>query len=99
MLIYTDTKYRPKRKSRKQAVARRPPLPREGIKDPLRTAPYRRQGTEGIQSLDTRPTSGTAVDRPQYTGDRLLGISIVHKSCLQPVFSQDEAKDFSSMRR
>lgn len=34
-----------------------------------------------------------------YTGENLIGISIVHKSCLQPVFSEQEAKDFSSMRR
>ena len=34
-----------------------------------------------------------------YTGDKMLGVSIVHKSCLQPVFSETEAKDFASMRR
>ena len=34
-----------------------------------------------------------------YTGDQVMGISIVHKSCLQPVFSGDQAKDFASMRR
>ena len=34
-----------------------------------------------------------------YTGTKVLGVSIVHKSCLQPVFSETEAKDFASMRR
>ena len=37
--------------------------------------------------------------RQYYTGTKMLGISIVHKSCLQPVFSEDEAKDLASMRR
>lgn len=35
----------------------------------------------------------------EYTGDKMLGISIIHKSCLQPVFSQEAAKDAASMRR
>lgn len=34
-----------------------------------------------------------------YTGDQVIGISIVHKSCLQPVFSQEQAKDLANMRR
>jgi hypothetical protein len=29
----------------------------------------------------------------------MLGITIVHKSCLQPVFSQQAAVDAASMRR
>lgn len=46
-------------------------------------------------------TVGVAAKKaPQvYTGNRVIGISIVHKSCLQPVFSESEAKDFASMRR
>ena len=38
-------------------------------------------------------------ENPVYTGDKVLGVSIVHKSCLQPVFSETQAKDFASMRR
>jgi hypothetical protein len=61
---------------------------------------YRGSDSAKIPSLDTgikgavscRPT-------PQYTGNNILGISIVHKSCLQPVFNQEQAKDFASMRR
>lgn len=43
-----------------------------------------------------------AVSSPQsqqYTGDKVLGITIVHKSCLQPVFSQEAAIDAARMRR
>jgi hypothetical protein len=36
---------------------------------------------------------------PTYTGDKMLGITIVHKSCLQPVFSQEAAEDAAKMRR
>lgn len=34
-----------------------------------------------------------------YTGDKMVGISIIHKSCLQPVFSKESAIDAASMRR
>ena len=36
---------------------------------------------------------------PEYTGDKMIGISIIHKSCLQPIFSQEAAVDAASMRR
>jgi len=36
---------------------------------------------------------------PQYTGTEMIGISIIHKSCLQPVFNQQAAVDAASMRR
>jgi hypothetical protein len=36
---------------------------------------------------------------PKYTGTEMLGISIIHKSCLQPVFNQQAAIDAASMRR
>jgi len=38
-------------------------------------------------------------DRKVYTGDKLLGISAMHKSNLVPIFSEEHAKDVSSMRR
>ena len=34
-----------------------------------------------------------------YTGNQVVGISIIHKSCLQPIFSKQEAVDAASMRR
>ena len=36
---------------------------------------------------------------PEYTGTEMVGISIIHKSCLQPVFSREAAVDAASMRR
>lgn len=44
---------------------------------------------------------GSTAPQPhkEYTGDQMLGISIIHKSCLQPVFSEQAARDVASMRR
>ena len=50
-------------------------------------------------SLVTPGGSTAAKEIMQYTGDKMLGISIIHKSCLQPVFSQEAAIDAASMRR
>lgn len=46
-------------------------------------------------------TTGVAILKPapQYTGDKMIGIVVQHKSCLQPVFSQEAAADSASMRR
>ena len=54
--------------------------------------------TQKINSLST-PGGSTAAVHKVYTGDQVLGITIVHKSCLQPVFTQQEAIDAANMRR
>ncbi len=36
---------------------------------------------------------------PRYTGSKVIGIGTMHKSNMVPIFSDDEAKDISSMRR
>ncbi|CAB4174723.1 hypothetical protein UFOVP961_76 [uncultured Caudovirales phage] len=36
---------------------------------------------------------------PKYTGTEMIGISIIHKSCLQPIFSKEAATDAANMRR
>lgn len=58
-----------------------------------------RQTTRNIPSLVT--PGGSTAPKPvqEYTGDKMVGISIIHKSCLQPVFSQEAAIDAASMRR
>lgn len=63
--------------------------------------PYRRE-TE-------RPPSLSPADRPgahaakavsnRYTGTECLGVTVLHKSCLQPVFNQQSAIDAARMRR
>lgn len=56
---------------------------------------------------DNRPKSlnswitGPVSSKPNqvYTGNNVKGIVVQHKSCLQPVFSQQEAIDSAKMRR
>ena len=64
------------------------------------STPIGRTNTHHIKSLDTGhagPVSSKPA--PKYTGTEILGITIVHKSCLQPVFNQQEAVDAATMRR
>lgn len=50
-------------------------------------------------SLVTPGGSTALKDAPVYTGTEMVGISIIHKSCLQPVFSKQAATDVAQMRR
>jgi hypothetical protein len=43
--------------------------------------------------------TGMKKEENKYTGDKLIGIAIMHKSCLQPVFNKESAKDSAQMRR
>ena len=36
---------------------------------------------------------------PTYTGTEMIGITVLHKSCLQPIFSKEAAEDAAKMRR
>lgn len=68
------------------------------VKYKMPTVPEHRR-VQG-KSLDTGVKGAVKVKETQhYTGDRLLGITILHKSCLQPVFSQEQAIEAAHMRR
>ena len=41
----------------------------------------------------------TGVKKYKYTGDKMLGIAVMHKSNLVPIFSDENAVDVSRMRR
>jgi len=62
------------------------------------TTPVGRTNTHHIPSRDT---GGNATLAPAkvYTGDKVLGVTVLHKSCLQPVFSKQDAIDAAKMRR
>lgn len=62
---------------------------------PTRDAP----NIQNIPSVNTNGGNTAKRAVPQYTGTSMIGVSIVHKSCLQPVFSEDVAKDLAKMRR
>lgn len=59
---------------------------------------FRGQG-EQAPSLNTGVGNAIKKEPMMYTGTRLKGIAVMHKSNLVPVFSEDEAKDLASMRR
>lgn len=63
--------------------------------------PLRRDADQPrIPSLDTGVQGAVTVRKPmQYTGDNIVGIGTMHKSNAVPIFSDQEAKDISSMRR
>jgi hypothetical protein len=57
-----------------------------------------RAGTAHIPSRDTGGNATLAAPKV-YTGDQVLGVTVLHKSCLQPVFSKQDAIDAARMRR
>ena len=60
----------------------------------------RRDSASHIPSLDTGVKGAVTVKKTmQYTGDKIVGIGTMHKSNAVPIFSDQEAKDISSMRR
>ncbi len=58
-----------------------------------------RSSNDEISRPDTASCVTGRVERTMYTGDRLLGIAVMHKSCLVPIFSQEEAESVAKMRR
>ena len=55
--------------------------------------------TPRIESQDTGWVACTKSADKVYTGNAVVGIAVQHKSCLQPVFNKEAAKDSASMRR
>lgn len=50
-------------------------------------------------SVDTGYNSTQARKQQQYTGDKVLGVALMHKSNYAPVFNAEAAQDISKMRR
>lgn len=64
------------------------------------TYTHRDSNRKRIASVDSNVQGAVTTSRtPTYTGDKMIGITVLHKSCLQPVFSQQEAIDAAKMRR
>jgi len=58
------------------------------------------RSTKHIKSVDSGILGPVNVRKPmQYTGDKMIGIGTMHKSNAVPIFTDDEAKSISSMRR
>ena len=63
----------------------------------VKTPPGRE--TVRIASQDTGWVACTTAANQEYTGSAVVGIAVQHKSCLQPVFSQEAAIESAKMRR
>ena len=60
---------------------------------------YRGSDAPPIPSLNSGMSNAFKAPLKVYTGNEVVGISVMHKSCLQPVFSQEAAIDAAKMRR
>jgi hypothetical protein len=49
--------------------------------------------------VSERSQACTKKPSPVYTGKEVVGIAVMHKSCLQPIFSREEAVNSANMRR
>jgi hypothetical protein len=55
--------------------------------------------TTHIPSRDSGVGVGARRETIMYTGGNIIGIGTLHKSNAVPIFSSQEAKDISAMRR
>lgn len=67
-------------------------------KSPVVTGVFVRE-TQKIKSLDTGLLAATKPAPKVYTGSAMKGIATMHKSNAVPVFTDEQAKEISSMRR
>lgn len=84
-----------------QSMSKVPFAPKPSSAEALRPKyPPGREPIKHIPSIDSKQ-KGAISSKPvqMYTGNKVMGVTIVHKSCLQPVFNQQEAIDAASMRR
>jgi len=72
--------------------------PRNILKLNLPKIPLNRD-TKHIPSRDSGYGIGARKDTTMYTGTNIIGIGTLHKSNAVPIFSEQEAKDISAMRR
>jgi len=74
------------------------PKPKQNIADFMPKTPPGRE-TPHIPSQNTVGGLCAPVKDMTYTGSKVKGIGTMHKSNGVPIFTDDEAKDISSMRR
>ena len=72
--------------------------PRKTMADVMPKCPPGRE-TVRVESQDTGWVACVKVKDNEYTGTKIKGIGTMHKSNAVPVFSDEEAKDISKMRR
>lgn len=98
-MVFVDTKYCPKKKQTKSGVVYSKYAPPPFKNKSVSTQSFRRNDYSDIPSISSGPAATAKKESIMYSGDKLIGISIIHKSCLAPIFSQEEASDAAHMRR
>ena len=63
------------------------------------STPVGRTNTHHIPSRNTGDGIASSKPVPQYTGTKMLGIGVMHKSNSVPIFSDEEAVEIATMRR
>ena len=63
------------------------------------TTPPGRATSNNIPSRNTGDGIGASKPVQQYTGTKMLGIGVMHKSNSVPIFSDQEAVEIATMRR
>lgn len=99
-MIYINTTFKPKRKSSKTVKKVVKSASKEFI--PLKIKMPTAYRTNNIPSLNSNIDGivATPQESYSYSGERkLLGIGVLHKSCLQPIFNEHEAVEIAQMRR
>ncbi len=74
-----------------------PPRPTGTLTVTMRVPPGRE--TPYIESRDTGWIPCVKAQDAEYTGTKVKGIGTMHKSNAVPIFSDEEARDISKMRR
>ena len=114
MIIYVNSKFKPRKKSKKRALNPAPPRTKpltvsnqfnpvaSGLV--IRETPHYPSLTTESSGSRTKPNhtpadNCQATKRQFYTGDRLIGIGTLHKSNGVPLFRQEDLEDQAKMRR
>ena len=75
------------------------PLPKTNTKTPTLAIPEGRSTKHMPSNIKHAAGACTKPEPKVYTGTECIGIAVMHKSCLQPVFSKKAAEDAAKMRR
>lgn len=57
------------------------------------------RNSRNVKSLGNGVGVATKSETKKYSGTAMIGVTVLHKSCLQPVFNHEAAVDAAKMRR
>jgi hypothetical protein len=108
MIIYGNNSFKPRKKPKakpKGVIARKLNVSTIARLSTNKLPTYSRVPRVGaeqanlIASLVSNASSTEKRESIKYTGTKIIGVAVLHKSCLQPISSQKEAEEVARMRR